>query len=183
LLQSRFESLPLPVRRVARLASVFGDQFTKSAVGALAGEGLEGALEAERALQSLVEHDVVERTSLAATTPPGYRFRSSYWREAAYSTFVDADRVAAHRAAGEYLERRGGAAPLELALHFGQGRDARAGEAYAKAAALALAGGDVKTALSYVDRGVSLDVEDEVFGRLRQIEAEAQKWAGSNDLV
>jgi eukaryotic-like serine/threonine-protein kinase len=182
LLQSRFEELAAPERRAARLASVFGDTFSSDGVLALAGD--EGSpCEVQRALDALVEHEIVERAHAPSDAPSSYRFRSGYWREAAYSTFTDADRVNAHRAAGEHLAARGGTPPLELAYHFEQGSDPRACEAYAEAAALALTAGDVKGALAHVDRGVSFLHGGDVLGRLRQIEAEAQRWAGSNELA
>lgn len=181
MLQSRFEGLSLHERRVARLASVFGEAFTKDAIVRLAGEETLPS-QIDEALQSLVRNEIIERVHVAAA-PPSYRFRSSYWREAAYATFTEQDRVNAHRVAGEYLASRGGTSALELAHHFEEGRDPRAVEAYSQAAALALASGDAKSALACVDRGASIATAGPAFGRLRRIEAEAQKWAGSNERV
>jgi eukaryotic-like serine/threonine-protein kinase len=180
MLQSRLESLGSHERRAARLASVFGALFTSDAVAALSEAEL---LEVDRMLEVLVRHEILESLSGPGDSVKTYRFRSNYWREAAYSTLTDADRMNAHRAAGEYLSTHCGASSLALAHHFEHGRDPRACEAYGNAAALTLAGGDAKAALALVDRGVSVANGGAALGKLRKVEAEAQKWAGSNELA
>jgi eukaryotic-like serine/threonine-protein kinase len=180
MLQSRLESLGSRERRTARLASVFGLSFTSEIVASLAEDE---PLEVERMLEALVAHEILEHIDGPIDSLETYRFRSIYWREAAYSTLTDPDRISAHRAAGELLVARGGTSPLALAHHFEQGRDPRACEAYVHAAAFALAGGDAKAALALVDRGVSVAQGGTVLGKLRKLEAEAQKWAGSNELA
>jgi tetratricopeptide (TPR) repeat protein len=179
MVEARLEALDPEDRRVLRAASVFGTTFSRGGVAALLGHLATKIALAER-LESLVRRELL----VASRRPrfPGeddFVFRHALVREAAYGMLTDRDRVAGHRAAGEWLERAGETDAIVLAEHFDRGGrpDLSIGW-YRRAAAQALEGNDFAAAIARAERAIAAGAAGEVKGELLGILAEVRIWSG-----
>src|SRR5262249_46875710 len=159
-----------------RAASVFGETFWRGGVRALLGHSSHEGVDAW--LAPLIEAELVMRdreSGLASEV--AYRFRHALMRDAAYSMLAEEDRIAAHRAAGCFLEAAGEHDPMILAQHFALGREgARAGEHYARAAEQAQARGDASAVIARAEMAVAQDVPEHVRARMLALIAEELGW-------
>ncbi|WP_437902502.1 AAA family ATPase [Sorangium sp. So ce327] len=178
MVQARLEALGIEERRVLRAASVFGETFWDGGVAALV-----GGVPVARRLAELARRElIVRRHDARIAGEVEYRFRHALVREAAYGMLTERDRRVGHGLAGDWLDRAGGADAMSLAEHFEiGGAQARAAEAYLRAAEEALRGGDLGAAIVRADRGIGCGAAGDTAGRLRRVQAEAHVWRG--DLV
>lgn len=120
--QSRLVALPTELRRVLRLASVFGERFEPAGVDALGVEsgdtgGVSSALDRLRREELVLSPDD-ERDGGTA-----WGFRHSLVRRAAYELLVEEDRLEAHRAAAAWLATQQATDPAVIAEHHEHARD------------------------------------------------------------
>jgi len=119
MVQSRLERLEPIARRILRAASILGGVYWSGAVARLAGETKASV---DAVLGSLASREICFRERESRF--PGeeqWAFRQALFREGAYVTLTDEDRVLGHRLAGEWLEEKGEADPLVLAEHYERG--------------------------------------------------------------
>jgi eukaryotic-like serine/threonine-protein kinase len=115
--EARFEELEPEIRRVARAASVFGDEsFSPEGVVALVGE--KSRRELNECLELLVGRDMLQRFLNGGET--AYRFRNRLVREAAYRMLPTGDRALARRLARAWLENAGKTLPEFLVVALSQ---------------------------------------------------------------
>src|SRR5262249_17786469 len=99
--------------------------------------------------------------------------------QAAYAMLPPADRAAAHRVAGEWLEWAGDSDAVRLAAHFEKGGELeRAAAWYPRGAGQALAGNDLEAAIERAELGIALIPEGEPLGGLLLVKSEALRWRG-----
>jgi hypothetical protein len=115
--EARFDELEIEVRRVARAASVFGDD-TFSAEGVIALLGEKSRRELGECLEILVGRDLLQRFLNGGETV--YRFRNRLVREAAYRMLAAGDRALARRLARAWLENAGKTLPEFLVVALSQ---------------------------------------------------------------
>ncbi|NUP08637.1 MAG: protein kinase [Polyangiaceae bacterium] len=181
MVQERLDGLNAEARRVLRACSILGEAFTVGAVAALlAGASFEdlGTRLGELSGAELLVPTGAERSAAEAE----YAFRSTLVRDAAYATLTDADRTLGHRLAAEWLEQSGASYDAtRVAEHYERaGEERRATVAHARAAELAMLGGDFVTAVAHAERGVEAGAEGALLGRLRLLEGEAHRHLGEN---
>jgi eukaryotic-like serine/threonine-protein kinase len=173
MLQSRFDTLGVYVRRVLRAASVFGQTFHADGVAALVGDGASVLA----AIEVLQARDVVAGRPGSADRE--FVFRHALLRDAAYEMLTDDDRRRAHGLAGDFLERRGERNAIVLVEHYERGGlAARAAKHCGKAAAQALEANDLRSAIERVATGVRNGAGGETLGTMRVVEAQARFWCG-----
>lgn len=176
MVQARLEELDAEARRVLRAASVFGQIFWPSGVAGLLGGDTRTAL-VDRVLPTLVEREVIAARGEGKF--PGhqeYIFRHALVRDAAYQMLTDTDRALGHKLAGLWLESVGEKDARTLAEHFALGGDeARAINAYRRAAEQALEGNDYGVVLACVERALPSST-GEVRGALLGLATEAHHW-------
>jgi serine/threonine protein kinase len=115
--EARFDELEPEIRRVARAASVFGDEsFSPEGVVALLGE--KSRRELTDCLEILVGRDILQRFLNGGE--PVYRFRNRLVREAAYRMLPTGDRALARRLARAFLENSGKTLPEFLVVALSQ---------------------------------------------------------------
>jgi tetratricopeptide (TPR) repeat protein/predicted Ser/Thr protein kinase len=174
--QARIDELNLTLRRVLRAASVYGDAFETAGVEAMLAED---AADLPFHLEALVAREVVVAAS-SAPDGEAFVFAQGMWREAAYDTLTEQDRVIGHALAGDFLARQRPAAAHCIAEHFARGqRPLAAAPWFARAAHQALEGGDYKAALQCVDESLRCGLSAGA-GELMLVRAEAHKWRGEN---
>jgi len=173
MLGARLERLPADARRVMRAASIFGQSFWMSAVGALT----DGA-DTSSIVRGLLDGEWLEsRDTARFAGEHEIAFRHALVRDAAYATLTDVDRALGHRLAGHWLESKGEPDPTVLAEHFARGGEsARAIDRLRDAAAQALDGNDFAAVIRHCERAESLGAAGPRLGELRGIEAEALFW-------
>jgi tetratricopeptide (TPR) repeat protein len=89
-----------------------------------------------------------------------------------------------HRLAAEWLERAGERDARTLAEHFERGGEpARAIDAYLRAATDALHGNDFAATISHGERAIACGAQGETLGRVRLLQAEAERWRGQSDVA
>jgi tetratricopeptide (TPR) repeat protein len=176
MLQLRLDALGGDAKRVLRAASVFGERFWRGGVAVLLD------LDPRDALELLVRRELIAPAPDARL--PGeveYAFRHDLVREAAYATMNEADRVLAHRLAGEWLASHGFTDAVALAGHFSRGdQPERAAAQYARAAAQALAGHDFVAAIAHAERGLACRPDPVVAGELELVRAEGWNARGEH---
>jgi len=180
--QGMLEQIDPRARRALRVASIFGETFSKSNFVALFGDD---ARDANLLLEKLVSAEVLERreTSLRSNVGHGdeYAFRHAYVRETAYSMLTDEDRVLGHRLAARHLAMLGNVDDLQLAEHHTRaGEPQRAMRYFLRSALQALNGSDLARAISLAERGKACGAVDDDLGALLVIQAEAHRWRGQN---
>ncbi|MEI8258189.1 MAG: AAA family ATPase, partial [Deltaproteobacteria bacterium] len=140
-IQSRFDALTEPSRRLVGRVSVFGRIFWRAAARSLTGH-TDAALDGM--LRELVSAELA--TSRDASRFEGdheYAFRHALVRDAACALLDANERAAAHLAAATWLEGAGERDPLVLIEHFEKaGRPAQALEHVVRGAERALEGND-----------------------------------------
>jgi serine/threonine protein kinase len=115
--EARFDELESEIRRVARAASVFGDEnFSPEGVVALLGE--KSRRELTECLEILVGRDLLQRFLNGGET--AYRYRNRLVREAAYRMLPPGDRALARRLARAWLENAGKTLPEFLVVALSQ---------------------------------------------------------------
>lgn len=179
MVQSRLSRLPAGARRVLRAASVQGVRFQVAGVAALLrGEPLERDLGA-----SLAELEAAGLLRGDPSVPGGWAFEHRLIQEAAYATLPDADRELGHRLLAAWLLARGGA-PAVVAEHLERGgRAAEAAPLWVRAAADAVAAGELGVAEERLDRAGDRGVGAIERGVACAIEAEVAMWRGEQDRV
>jgi tetratricopeptide (TPR) repeat protein/tRNA A-37 threonylcarbamoyl transferase component Bud32 len=174
MVQARLDALGAEAKRVLRAASVFGATFWRGGASALLGA------DPGDVLARLAERETIMVRAVA--TIPGeqeFVFRHALVRDAAYAMLTDADRVVAHRMAGEWLAERRYPDAIVLAEHFARGGEpARAVRWYRRAAEQALEGNDLVAAIERAERGAACGADGEILGALRAIQGEAHRWRG-----
>ena len=119
-LTARLDGLPVGAREVASTAAVIGTQVDHELLAAVSDQTGDRL---ERYLTGLVERRVLVRTS--ASRRPGYRFRHTLLREAAYDRQVRHVRQNVHRRCAEVLAGWDGFShadsPAVVAAHFEEG--------------------------------------------------------------
>jgi tetratricopeptide (TPR) repeat protein len=185
MVQARLDRLEADERRLLRGASVYGRTFWRGGAAALLGDGGEGRDSADlravdATLDRLVARELVSRrASSTFANEVEYAFRHEIVREAAYAMLTDRDRRAGHALAAAWLESRGEPSALVLAEHWERGGDrARALVGYERAAAQALEGNDFDATVARAERGIACGAYGDRLGRLRLLQAEAQRWRG-----
>ncbi|MDI3282151.1 serine/threonine-protein kinase [Polyangium sp. 15x6] len=175
MLQARLSKLSSPERRLLRAASVVGETFWVGAVRRIvaawgARDDVDGWL------ARLVEEELVERHK-ESRFPREIQmgFRHALVKDAAYGLLTEADRKAAHLAAGAWLEGAGEADAMALAGHAEEGGDlARAARFYANAAAESLARNDLREAAQRAAKGLGCGAEGILRGELLAVLAVAR---------
>ena len=156
LVQSRLERLEVPARRVVRAASILGEVFSLGGVAALLGESPDAA-DVGAWLGALCEREVI--APALESRPAGereYRFQHALLRETAYTMLTDADRIAGHRLAGDWLERANKRDALAIVEHFERGQaPERARPWLLRAAQGSLEGGSPEIAIALAERGLA----------------------------
>jgi hypothetical protein len=119
--QGRLEALPAELRRVLRLASIFGERFPAAGVEALgAASGEPGTLDA--ALERLRREELVlSPTDDADALSAAWSFRHSLVRRAAYEMLTEEDRKGGHLAAASWLVSRSAHDPAVAGDHYERG--------------------------------------------------------------
>lgn len=116
-LASRIDALDPDAMLALKAASVLGLSFTFDALAAVHPRALSAA-ELSASLATLQRDGLVEPASTEASADHGYRFAHALYREVTYSLLTQPQRVAAHVAAAEWIERRGGSEDaVELLAH------------------------------------------------------------------
>jgi tetratricopeptide (TPR) repeat protein len=181
------ESLSPHERRLLGAASVLGNLFWEGAVAAVMTGGtltteLGSLLDNRSAISELCEKDLL-RSSGPRPFPrqSQFRFRHDLLREAAYELLAAPERAVFHERAGQWLERSGEADAGTLAEHFRfAGDPVRAAGYSARAAELALEGGDPDSVLLWADRAHALGASGDLLGNVRLLQAEAYKLKGNH---
>lgn len=180
--QARLDVLPAEERAVLRAATVFGEVFWLGGVEALL-EGMELAARAATCLESLVVREILVPT--ASSRYPGERelaFRHALLRDGAYALLAEPDRAAAHSRAADWLEEVGEDDAVLLAEHNEQGcRPARAVVHRLVAAERALAGNDLRGAITHAERAAPAGGDGEHWLRRAHLLNEACWLAGESE--
>ena len=181
------EALAPRPRRVMCAASVIGNVFWEGAVasvltGATLTTELNSLLDNRNAIAALCDRDLLRSVSSRPFPKQNqFGFRHELLREAAYDSLDSAERALFHARAGQWLERSGEADAGTLAEHFRLAGDpVRAAGYSARAAELALEGGDPDSVLLWADRAAALGAAGEVLGTVRLLQAEAYKLKGDH---
>ena len=179
--QSRIGQLSSDARRAVRLGSIFGRHFWAGAVRHLLGRDRAKNLDVIKA--ELIDAELVVKKDLSRfPDEEELEFSSGLLRDAAYSLLSDDEKERAHARAAEWLEARGDADALPIAMHFTLGGEAeRARPHYLRAAVEALSGNDFEQALSCVEEGLSTGPEGHLTIELQLVCAEAARWRGDNE--
>ena len=111
LLAARLERLALEERELLERGAVEGEVFHRMAIRALAGEGLEGVVEAR--LATLVRKELIRPHPATFEGDDAFRFRHLLIRDAAYEGLPKSVRAELHERFAGWLEEHGGAL-LEL---------------------------------------------------------------------
>jgi tetratricopeptide (TPR) repeat protein len=177
LIQTRLDTLPPEMRRVARAASVFGRQCWTGGVSALVGRDCSADLEALAQAEILARQ---ESSRILGETEWTYQHNLVY--ETAYSSLLPEDRISMHRAAGEWLLQAGEEDTGAIAKHAESGGDrARAALLYVRAAGQAYANGQLIAALDFADRGIGSADEPNARAQLMLQRAQVLTWLGRYD--
>ncbi|MBL8976392.1 MAG: hypothetical protein JNK56_37660 [Myxococcales bacterium] len=178
ILQARIDAQAPEARRILRAASVFGETFWLGGVRAITASESQSQ-DTAGWLANLERSEIIDEAPQSRFSDAEYRFRQSLMRDAAYSLLTDEDRRTGHRLAGHYLERVGESDPVVLAEHAYRGDElARAVPHFVRAAAQALASGDLILTLQRVERGLSCGAAGEARGDLLALRSAAPMWRG-----
>jgi eukaryotic-like serine/threonine-protein kinase len=170
--QARLDDLPAPARRVLRAASIFGRQFSRTALPPLLGD--EELADLNQWL-TFLQHEEILQTQ----DEMSLRFSQDLTREATYQSLTDGDRILGHRLAGRWLEAEGQTPASVLLEHFSRACDLpRSCLLAEQAAADAYAAADLEGSIAFAERGCSFGPEPQQAGRLKLLQANAQRWLG-----
>ncbi len=178
MVHSRLEALDPDARRILRAGSVYGLAFWPAAVDALLAGG-------ERVILTGEWLDQLERLEWISPRPSSrfgahveYAFRNSTFRDAAYATLADVDRVRCHALAAEWLCAAGESESVVLAAHWQRaGDDPRAAPWMLRAAEHALEGNDFIGVLDRTRRDLPT-AHRTVRARMLLLRTEALRWTG-----
>ena len=182
MLQARLSRFDTGVRRMARVASIFGLTFWDGAVRALHGtEAVTNRL--PEALATLVSSEVIKRNSSSRFSgQEEFAFRHPLMRDAAYSLLSDSDRELGHKLAGRYLEDHGEGDAGVLAEHYRLGKEhERAVACYLRAAQFSVESNDLHGALERAHRGLECRAHGEARGKLLAIQCAAHMFLDNWD--
>ena len=178
--ESLLASLKPLARQVLRCASVLGSKFSTTGIRAILHEGSDRAI--RNALGDLIDREVLYADSGAEDDWQQFAFVSETLRVACYEELTDADRVKAHRLAGEWLESIAGPSDAsEVARHYRMAGDRRR-EAmwHLRAAEIAFELGDLWHANECAERAATAGAGGLLLARIRLIQAEAMRHAGDH---
>ena len=172
MLMVRLSQLEVGARQVLRVASVFGETFTRGGLAALLPDE-PCAVDVDATLAMLVRAEFIEpQREPWGTAPQRFRFRHALMRDAAYSLLTEDDRVISHRLACAHLEQIGGANPAVLAEHAYQGKALDlAARFHIEAGQRALSSFDLDAAERHARRAIECGVRGEQLGAVRAIQA------------
>ncbi|HEX8791463.1 MAG TPA: protein kinase [Polyangiaceae bacterium] len=179
LAQARVEALDPHARRLLRAASIFGDRFSAESVAALVGDAADPA-DVEQELEGLVRREM-----LAVAPPAAYAFRHAMVRDAVYAMVTEADRAAAHRLAGEWLETHGEHDPVVMAEHYERGAAIdKTVHWLTRAAQAALHRGNFEAASLLAKRGLGYRAEDDaLLSTLWEVSVHTSQWKQLGELL
>lgn len=177
MLQARQRRLDPSARRVLRAASVLGEEFWPGGIAAVLGTQNISS-EIERALDALKRAEMISlQPSSRFQSEAEYRFQNALLRDAAYGLLEAADRVLAHCAAGEYLERHGEKSAVVLAEHAHKGQQfERAAGFYVKAAQFASDNSNLEGAIRLGEQAIQCGAQGELRGAARRVQAWSMFW-------
>ncbi len=183
LAQARLERLAPDDRRLLRAASAFGETAWSGALAALLLCAPEVVLER---VETLVAQEILTVRADSRFAGEGeVAFRHAILRDAAYATFVERDRVLAHRLAGHWLESAGEPDAGVIAFQLQRGESpAEAFAWFVRAARQAVAGEDFATAASHVEHAhaaltaSAITVEPATFAELAVLDATVLRTQG-----
>ena len=180
--QGRLASLSDTGRRTLAYASVFGSHFWFRGLGHMLARTIEGWRIAE-CLDDLARRELIlPSASSRFANEAEFVFRHDVIEAEAYALLPRADRDAAHRRAGEWLERAGERDPAILAAHFAHtDQKAEAAAWHERSAAEALARNDTDTAISLAERGLAYGPRGEVALSLHTVLAESFGWRADHN--
>jgi serine/threonine protein kinase len=172
MLMARLSQLDAGARQMLRVASVFGETFTRGGLAALLRDE-QRTVDADATLAMLVRAEFIEPQRDGWAAPQTrFKFRHALVRDAAYSLFTEGNRIISHRLACAYLEQSGGADPVVLAEHAYQGNALElAARFYIEAGQRALSSFDLDAAEHHARRAIECGVRDEQLGAVRAIQA------------
>lgn len=177
LIQARLDQLNPELRQVVRAASIFGRQFWTDGVSAL----LDRDCEAD--LQALAKAELVtlqESSRIDGQTE--WVFPQNAVFETAYSSLLDRDRVALHRAASEWLLIVGEEDIGTIARHAEAGEDfARAAVLFTRASGQAYANGQLEAALDFADASIRCGTDAATQAQALFLRAQILSWLGRYD--
>ena len=178
--QSRIDRLEPSARCVLLASSVFGEHCWDGGVA----EVIDGGLEVQRLLQVLTQEELLlEVGDSRYANAREYRFRHALLRDAAYAMMSTEDRVAAHGAAGDWLERNSEKDARVLADHFEAAELAeRARPWLIRAAKKAIDAGDLSGTVELANRGISLSSSGNDRGRFLLLRCYSEALRGHADL-
>lgn len=167
MLQARLMRLSLPLRRLLRVASIFGLTFWDGAVRALLGFEQQ-SVDVSARLDELVTLEFVKPHPRSRfPVEREYSFRHPLMRDAAYGLLSDADRRLGHLLAGRYLEDRGEQDAGVLAEHYFQANEQeRAAAFFLRAAQASVDRSDLAGALLRAERGLTCKPSPQLRGGL-----------------
>ncbi|HYP98948.1 MAG TPA: protein kinase [Polyangiaceae bacterium] len=161
--QSRIDRLEPSARCVLLAASVFGEHCWDGGIAEIIDRGLD----VQRLLQVLTQEELLlEVSDSRYAKAREYRFRHALLRDASYAMMSREDRVAAHGAVADWLERNGEKDARLLADHFEAAElDERACPSLIRAAKKAIDAGDLQGTIELADRGIALSSSGDQRGR------------------
>jgi len=170
--QARLDDLPAPARRVLRAASIYGRQFSRAALPPLLGD--EERADLNQWLTFLQHEEILQTLDQTFL-----RFSHDLTREATYQCLTDGDRILGHRLAGRWLDAEGQTPASVLLEHFSLACDLSRSCALAEQAANdAYAAADLEGSIAFAERAGTLSPEPLQSGRLKLLQANAQRWLG-----
>lgn len=154
IVQARIGNLPIGERHVLRAASVFGDSVPSAGIHKLVNASVD---EVTFALAGLVQGEfLVQQRTESGSSSPGYVWRSSVAREAAYGLLTEDECRRCHCLAATYLQSVGEPNPAVLAEHFRKGGDLPQAQLhYATAASLAFRYAHLEEAIRLAELGLA----------------------------
>lgn len=169
LLHARIEDLDPELRRILRAASVLGERVAPDALAALVGGSPD---EVRPALAALVAAELLDERDGV------WVFRHALLRETAHATLEEADAIAAHTLAADWLERQDDRDPREILEHLERaGADDRLSAYCIATAELAHEASSDGVLLELAERGLKTAPSPIVEGKLRAFRALGLAWA------
>ena len=174
LIQARLDQLEPEIRQVIRAASVFGRQCWTDGVSTL----LQRNCEAD--LQALAEAELLaEQEASRIDGQMEWFFPQNAVFETAYSSLIERDRVALHRAASEWLLIVGEEDIGTIARHAEAGEDlGRAAVLYARASSQAYGNGQLEAALEFADNSIRCGEGSSIKAQAMLQRAQVLSWLG-----
>ncbi|USG60879.1 AAA family ATPase [Sneathiella marina] len=156
IVQARLDTLTTPDREALQAASILGQRFSIDAIEAL----IEAAdFDPENLLKN----------ALIKPAPAGYQFSHALIREGVYASLIETRKLAFHKRAAAFYQD---ADPVLRAEHLEKAEDTTAAYAYLEAAKLQLSAFRPDVALSLVERGLALSVDDTIKFELRYLQGD-----------